>query len=573
MGFFEWLSRVLGGAPPKWDGPVTSPKPAGFKRPERPDEEDEEERKPKRGGIAAPKPALPSNVAPPRRDVFVPMGSPAKTASTPAAKPRESTPLNLDLGQFAPLSRDEIVRRAQATGRPSWMNPWFGRRDIIPPATDPRTNTIDRAMVGIGLITPEALVEIHKIGEEMAELRPDLARASHQADEAVRRDAEDRVALRARKKAEAAERKKKHLAEVAQRKATDITFLGRGVSKGLNDRRANVEKLQKNNLPLLAHPVDVAKALGLPIPRLRWLAFHSDASGVSHYVRFTIPKKSGGTRELAAPHRDLARCQKWILENILNKLPLNAAAHGFAKGHSTLTNAQPHVGRDAVVNCDLKDFFPTITFPRVRGIFQTLGYSPAAATILALLCTESPRKKAVYDNTTYWVAIGPRALPQGACTSPALSNLIAAGLDKQLTQDAARHGWTYTRYADDITFSASGEAVKKTGLVLARIRHVAEHQGFAVNEKKTRVQRQSMRQTVTGIVVNKHPAIPRDTVRRVRAILHHAKKEGLAAQNREKIPNFEAWISGMIAYIAMVNPKQGAAFKAQLDALRNGPAA
>ncbi len=269
-----------------------------------------------------------------------------------------------------------------------------------------------------------------------------------------------------------------------------------------------------------------------------------------------MPKKSGGLRELAAPHQDLARCQEWILLHILEKIPIHPAAHGFVPGRSTMSNAVPHVGRSIVVNADLKDFFPSITFPRIKGIFQALGYSPAVATILALLCTECPRRKVKYEGREFNVATGPRALPQGACTSPALSNLVARKMDARLSGLAAKLGWTYSRYADDLTFSASGEPAKLSGYLLARLRHIAEDEHFVVNEKKTRLQRPNTAQTVTGIVVNQRPNVPRRTLRRLRAILHHAKKEGLPAQNHAQLPNFEAWLGGMIAYVHMVNPDQ-----------------
>jgi retron-type reverse transcriptase len=345
----------------------------------------------------------------------------------------------------------------------------------------------------------------------------------------------------------------------------------------LSDRRANVEKLQRLQLPVLATPADLAKALNLTVPRLRWLAFHSEASAISHYVYFQIPKRSGGVRQLAAPHHDLAACQQWVLANILEKIPVRDAAHGFVPGRSTMSNAVPHAGRSVVVNADLKDFFPTVTFPRVRGIFQEMGFSPAVATILALLCTECPRRKVEYDlpsgasaktnGKTYYVATGPRALPQGACTSPALSNLAARKLDARLTGLAQKLGWTYTRYADDLTFSTTGEAIKQTAYLLARLRHIVTEENFIVNEKKTRVLRPNAAQTVTGIVVNQRPNVPRGTIRRIRSILHRAHKEGLAAQNRQNHPNFMAWLSGMIAYISMVNPGKGKQLRIEFEAL------
>jgi RNA-directed DNA polymerase len=492
---------------------------------------------------------------------------PFSATPQPAKKsPPPSKTLNLDAGQFTPLSAEEAKKQARGI-KWNWASVNFDRRDHIPAPTEPRTLLIDRAMVAEGLLTPEQLAEIHEAGAKMAELRPDLAGAANVAEHAVAADQEERRRRKAQKIAESAERKRKHAEAVAHRRATDIVFLGRGVSGGLADRRANVERLQERQLPVLATPADVARALNLTIPQLRWLAFHSEASAVTHYVRFTIPKKSGGTRELAAPHRHLARCQLWIKQTILDRLPLHDAAHGFVAGRGTMSNAVPHVRRDVVVNADLKEFFPTITFPRVKGIFQELGYSPAVATILALLCTESPRQRVTYAGRELHVAAGPRALPQGACTSPALSNLSARALDARLAGMARKLGWNYTRYADDLTFSTNGEPAQKTAWILARLRHIAQEESFTVNEKKTRVQRPNSRQTVTGIVVNKRPNIPRDLIRRLRAILHRAKTEGLPAQNREEHPHFAAWLRGMIAYVQMVNPERGRQFKAEFDAL------
>jgi retron-type reverse transcriptase len=253
---------------------------------------------------------------------------------------------------------------------------------------------------------------------------------------------------------------------------------------------------------------------------------------------------------------ELAKAQQWILTNILEKLSLHPAAHGFVPGRSTVSNAAPHVHRKIVVNTDLKDFFPSITFHRVAGLFREIGFSPAASTILALLCTDAPRKRVTYAGKPFFVAAGPRALPQGACTSPAISNLVSKRLDSRLTGIGIKLGWTYTRYADDLSFSADGEASEKIGYLLARVRHIADDEGFSVNHAKTRVLRQSTRQLVTGVVVNDRPGIDRQSVRRLRAILHRAKFQGLAAQNRDKIPHFQAWLDGMIAYVHMVNPQQ-----------------
>jgi RNA-directed DNA polymerase len=115
-----------------------------------------------------------------------------------------------------------------------------------------------------------------------------------------------------------------------------------------------------------------------------------------------------------------------------------------------------------------------------------------------------------------------------------------------------------------LTFSGGDGLKEKVGYVLARVRHIAGEEGFALNPKKTRVKRRNARQTVTGLVVNGQPGVPRDLVRRLRAILHRAKTEGLAAQNRGGEPNFRAWVEGMIAYIAMSRPAVGAKLRAAL---------
>ena len=487
-------------------------------------------------------------------------GQPVKSAKKIRSK------FALDASKFAPLTGSQIKQATAGLGS-LWRNPWFGRRDLIPPANDVRTQLIDRGMVGAGLITPEELVKIHEVGLQMDELRPDLLHADLIADEAVKEDKEARERRKAEKKAVAAAQKRKHAEEVAHRKATDIDFLGRGVSGGLADRRSNIEKLQQQQLPVMASPGDVAGMMGISIPRLRWLAYHSESSSVTHYVRFQVPKKSGGMRELAAPHHDLAATQHWILVNILEKIPVSLDAHGFIPGRSTMTNAVPHVGQKVVINMDLKDFFPSITFPRVKGIFQSMGYSPAVSTILSLLCTECPRRKVDYAGRSLYVAVGPRSLPQGACTSPALSNLLARRLDARIGGLAKKLQFVYTRYADDLTFSGDDSAAPMTGYLLTRVRHIIEEEHFAPNENKTRVQRPGMRQTVTGIVVNRRPNVPRRTVRRIRAILHQARKQGLEAANRSGRENFEHWLGGMIAYIRMVNPYRGEKLKKELESL------
>jgi retron-type reverse transcriptase len=524
VSFFDWLRNLLSAKPP----PAPSPEPA-------------------------PAPAVPAATSMP-----APPPAPGATWSQ----------LDLNAADFLPLGGQELQDAARNL---PGFGPWFGRREVIPPADDPRTQVIDRAMVANGLLTPEELVEMHQVGAEMERVRPSVVAREHQAaragEAAVQAEREERARRKQAKKAEAQARKQRRAEEVARRRKTDILFLGRGVSGRLGDRVSNDEQLASWGLPVLRTPADLAAALGLEVPRLRWLAFHNEAARRVHYVSFTVPKKTGGTRTLSAPHRTLAAAQSWVLDNILGRFPVEPPAHGFVMGRSTLSNALPHRGQAVVVNLDLADFFPSITFPRVRSVFQRAGFSPAVATILALLCTECPRIPVQHDGITYHVAIGPRALPQGACTSPALSNQVARRLDRRLGGLARKLNLTYTRYADDLTFSGGAEANARVGYLLARVRHLAQEEGFAVNVGKTRVQRRNRAQSVTGLVVNDRVGVPRRDVRRLRAILHRARTQGLEAQNRAGRPHFATWLQGMIAYVSMVRPETGARLRAELRAV------
>jgi retron-type reverse transcriptase len=500
------------------------------------------------------------------------------SGSQPDSEAFQSTSMaGLDTKKFAPISIDAALEETKSA---DWKSAYLDPMHIIPSSDLARIRVIDQTMVGLGLISDKELAAIHDIGQEFDKYRSDFHVIENAGARAVVASREEKARIRQQKKAEAAARKKAHAEAVALRRDTDIFFLGRGVSKGLADRRAHVERLNSNEIPVLATPAELAEAMKLTIPMLRWLAFHNIAARRVHYFNFTVPKKSGGQRKLSSPHKEMAAAQRWIFENVLQKIATHDNAHGFVTDKSIVTNTQPHVGADILINTDLSDFFPTINFWRVEGMFRSLGYSPAVSTIMALICTECPRETVKLNAQLYHVATGPRGLPQGACTSPAISNLVARHLDLRLTGMAKKLGWNYTRYADDITFStqlnqengAGPEAVgdsanKQIGYVLARIRHVCDDEGFVVNESKTRVLRNHSRQSVTGIVVNDKLSVDRKTVRKLRAILHNSKKSGLKSQNRENKEDFSAWLNGMISFVEMVNADQGRRLRSDFEAV------
>jgi RNA-directed DNA polymerase len=364
-----------------------------------------------------------------------------------------------------------------------------------------------------------------------------------------------------RKRQETKERRERERQERAQawqaKQQQEITYLGEGVSGGLNQFEAKPDRLKQNNLPDFASIAALAEAMKLTVNQLRFLAFNRKISTISHYVRFKITKKTGGERLISAPMPRMKAAQHWILDQILEKVAQHPAAHGFRRGRSIVTNAQPHVGADVVINMDLQDFFPSISYKRVKGVFQALGYAEAIATIFALICTEPTVEAVELDGQRYFIATSDRHLPQGAPTSPAITNLLCRRLDKRLHNLAAQQGFIYTRYADDLTFSTKGEAVRNVCNMLKQTQRIVNHEGFTVHPDKTRVLRSSQQQEVTGVVVNEKLNVDRATLKKFRATLHHIEKDGLAGKTWGSGGDLLAAIEGFANYVAMVNPTKG----------------
>lgn len=374
------------------------------------------------------------------------------------------------------------------------------------------------------------------------------------AEERVRRWRESKK-RRALARAEREEERRKRSEAYGAYRAGTVVHAGPEISGGLEDTTTNADALESLGLPVLRTPEALAAALGIELKTLRWLTYHRRAATLVHYHRYDIPKKTGGRRGISAPKPKLAAAQEWVLRNVLEGLPVEDCAHGFVRGRSIVTNATPHVNRAVVINLDLQDFFPSVTFRRVRGFFASLGYSGQIATLLALLCTEPPRSAATLDGRIYYVALAERRLPQGACTSPAITNGIARKLDRRLKGIAGKYGYAYTRYADDLTFSS--DSAHNVSAVLWSTRKVVGGEGFRVNEKKTRIMRRGRRQEVTGLTVNDGLAISRPLRRQLRAILHNASQRGLAAENREDHSNFAAHLRGRVAHVQMVLAARG----------------
>ncbi len=351
-------------------------------------------------------------------------------------------------------------------------------------------------------------------------------------------------------------------------KENNINYLGEGIfwqDKPYQDKldlKNAEEHCSENELPQLDTPKQLADALEISIGQLRWLAFNRDAALSIHYKSFEIPKRSGGTRLIWAPKPQIKKAQRWILQNILELLPVHGSAHGFLPERSILTNAKPHVNSQCLIRMDIKDFFPTITFTRVKGIFRNAGYREQIATILALICTESPREVLKLKDKIYYVAVSERCLPQGAPTSPAISNIVSLNMDKRLQGLAKSNEWRYTRYADDLSLSfAESQKSPEVGYILGAVKRIIEDECFEVNDKKTWVSRKGGKQEITGITVNgkEKPRVSRELKRKLRAITHNLK-QGKELHEGESIHQ----MIGYASYITMVEPKIGKEFIKEL---------
>ena len=448
-----------------------------------------------------------------------------------------------------PKTREELYERIQQGGREGFILEDMIRLGFWPAR---------------GEMPHDPAEEIHRRAELQRELH-DL-RAAHRRlynEEALIKELRKRrLAESRRKRQETKERRERERRERAeawrQRQGQEVVYLGEGVSGGLNRTECDVARLESYGLRPLGTAADIAAALDITVNELRFLAFDRKTSTVSHYVSFQIPKKTGGMRQISAPMPRLKAAQRWVLHNILEKVEAHDCAHGFRAGRSIVTNARPHVGAEAIVNLDLQDFFPSISYRRVKGIFRTFGYSEAAATIFGLLCTQPTTEEVVLDGRTYFVATGTRHLPQGAPTSPAITNILCRRLDRRLLEAAEDLGFTFTRYADDMTFSASGENLRNLGGLLDRVRAIVKHEGFTVHPDKTRVLRRSRQQDVTGVVVNSKLNVSRRELKRFRATLHQIEKDGPAGKKWGRSPDVIASLQGYANFVYMVNPVKGA---------------
>lgn len=256
------------------------------------------------------------------------------------------------------------------------------------------------------------------------------------------------------------------------------------------------------------------------------------------YRQFKIKKKSGGERIITAPrNRSFKLILSYINEILKSMYTPSTYAMGFAEGRSIADNAKKHRGMNYVFNLDLKDFFPSIEQARVWKRLQLAPFNfplPVANIIAGMCCMKEVVQAEGGSQTARYV------LPQGAPTSPIITNMICDNLDRRLAGVAKRFGLNYTRYADDITFSSMHNVYQENGEFRKEVRRIIEEQKFTINDKKTRLQKKGSRQEVTGIIVSDKINVTRDYVRDIRNILYMWEKYGYGVAFAKFFPKYKA---------------------------------
>ena len=296
-------------------------------------------------------------------------------------------------------------------------------------------------------------------------------------------------------------------------------------------------KLMSDDLPVLFDRVHVYQVL-------QW-----ERDNQQNYHVFYLMQK-GKIREITAPSRALKQRQRWILDCILTKLDVSDHAHGFVKDRSIKTNAELHATHDYALCLDIEDFFPSIKQEKAMRVFARAGYSRRASAALADLCC--------YLGT----------LPQGAPTSPGLANLVFAQTDEQLASLAKQHNATYSRYADDLTFSSNTPLDN----LLEAVEQVLQNDGFRLNPSKTKEFLPGQPKRITGLIVqNGLIRVPRKLKRKLKQEIYYCKKFGVVQhlENSEasKSVNYREYLYGKAYYIKMIEPDMGERLLKELDAI------
>jgi RNA-directed DNA polymerase len=295
---------------------------------------------------------------------------------------------------------------------------------------------------------------------------------------------------------------------------------------------AYAEPLFEKNLPVIYNTTNLSALLGYNKTYLKKAALYTDF----YYRSFNIRKKNGRFRNIKEPLPSLKEIQLWILNYILYEIPVSKYAKAYIVGRSLKDNVKFHVEKEKVLSLDVEDFFPSIKRKAVESIFLNAGYSSNISNLLSKLCCLN------------------ETLPQGAPTSPYISNIYMNGVDESIADFCTKRKIKFTRYADDLMFSGSFNEDEVVNFVVEQLNTV----GLKINVNKTKLMKRNVPQMVTGVVVNKKMQLLKNERKKIRLEMHYIKKFGLSS-HLQFIKNtrihYLKHIRGKINYGLYLNPR------------------
>lgn len=308
---------------------------------------------------------------------------------------------------------------------------------------------------------------------------------------------------------------------------------------------AYAKNLIDKRLPVIFDKEHLCKLMGMDLSVFNFYMIYTD----NFYYTYKIPKKRGGFREIEVPTLNLTEIQRWLLTNIIEKIPISDYSYGFVKNKNIVDNAKNHINKRVVYNIDIKDFFPSITREDIFYIFYDLGYTKELSYSFSKICT--------YNGY----------LAHGSPTSPYLANLKCVKLDFSMSKLCKRIDATYSRYADDITISSNN--VKLVNSNKNIIKKIIENNSFTFNGSKERIQFSNQMQEVTGLIVNNNSIKVRRRFKKdIEQQLYYCKKYGvynhLKKINKEYVSFYKEYLYGKVNFVRMVEPEIGEKYLKEL---------
>lgn len=307
------------------------------------------------------------------------------------------------------------------------------------------------------------------------------------------------------------------------------------------------EKLMTNKVPIIYNTSHLSSLVGYKKEYLKKAVIHTRY----YYRNFKITKRNGKKRTISEPLPSLKEIQIWILNTILYKVPVSSFAKAYQPKLRLMDNLKFHKNQPKVVTMDIENFFNSIKTESIEQLFSNLGYSKLVANLLAKLCSLNG------------------SLPQGAPTSPCLSNLFFNEIDAQIATYCLLHKIRYTRYADDLSFSGDFDETK----LIETITDIVQQKNLKINSGKTKIMTPNMQQRVTGIVVNKKPQVDFQKRNELRQTLYYIEKYGFEEHCMFKDihkKNYLEHLLGRVNFVLQINPKDAEfiKYKTLLNAIK-----